>query len=158
MATQLITNNLDAEFNHLYLPHLRQYVTPVVSNPLKLGSGVLVNVRGRHFVLTAAHCIESSTQVLRCQMPKPGSRVGETKPLRILHSRTHKNPEIDIGYLEIQDPECPEIQLDQLCTDRIIEGLVHVVGYPVTEVQLDLKRKEVSLLERHVFNITDRGD
>jgi hypothetical protein len=125
------------EFCTLHLPHLINYVVPVVlmeNGKPQLGSGVLVGAGGRHFIATARHCIDAigakvwtmrSTKPLQ-RYPAPGTPI---RKLRVLEKGWHDT--LDLGYLEIADPECPELRWDQLCDSQITSGMVHFVGYPV---------------------------
>ena len=117
-----------AEFSANYLPDLFCYVVPIHIGDDKLGSGVLVNYQGRHIVATAKHCIENKPRVF-----VPTVRIGShetvrTRQLRVIRVELHD--ELDIGYLEIEDPNCHELQTNQLCQKRIMGGMVHVIGYP----------------------------
>ena len=55
----------DQGFRALHLETLINYVIPIVDGALDLGSGVLVNVRGRHFVATARHCIDDAPKAMK---------------------------------------------------------------------------------------------
>ena len=127
------------EFYTLHLPHLFGYVVPVL-NAKKgdacpaIGSGVLVNVSGRHFVATARHCIKDDVRVGRSIAPLQREGTIGMRPLHIIDRGWHDT--LDLGYLEIQDPEVAELHWDQLCNDQIVSGLVHVVGYPEELVKL----------------------
>jgi hypothetical protein len=136
-----------AEFHDLYLPDLFRYVVPIVWNPGQVGSGVLVNVQGRHFVATAAHCIKDNPKVLLWKAPLHYTARTGAQPLQILQARWHENEDVDIGYLEVADPECPQLRWGQLSNDRIIEGHVQIVGFPVSEALVDLEQREVALRE-----------
>jgi len=60
------------EFYTLHLPHLISYVVPVLQSKngrVEIGSGVLVNADGRHFVATAKHCIDADVRVIRSTNP-----------------------------------------------------------------------------------------
>src|SRR5262245_31534967 len=119
------------EFYTLHLPHLISYVVPVVQSKrgdVEVGSGVLVKVGKRHFVATAQHCIEADVRVVRSMAPFLGSSTTGTRELRILDRGSHES--LDLGFLEIKDPECAELDWDQLSDERIGGGMVHVVGYP----------------------------
>lgn len=120
----------DREFYTVHLPHLVSYVVPVLQSTkrgIEVASGVLVNAGGRHFVATAKHCIDANVRVVRSTNPLQPA--GTTcRPLHINGRGWHDT--LDLGYLEIADPECAELCWDQLCNDRIASGLVQFVGYP----------------------------
>jgi Trypsin-like peptidase domain len=121
------------EFYSLHLPQLINYVVPVVQKKreLKVGSGVLVRAGDRHFIATAKHCIDADkVRVVRSDIPlgPQGSGTSDARELRILGKSWHDR--LDLGFLEIADPECAELGWDQLCTDKITGGRVHIVGYP----------------------------
>jgi hypothetical protein len=62
-------------------------------------------------------------------------RAGTTsfRLLHIINRGWHDT--LDLGYLEIADPECPELGWDQLCNDQIVGGTVQFVGFPEVLVQ-----------------------
>ena len=42
--------------------------------------------------------------------------------------------------------ECPQCkQVHQLATDRIVSGIVHIVGHPVCSLERNVKRREIYL-------------
>jgi hypothetical protein len=125
------------ESRSVYLPNLINYVVPVIqerkNKGAQIGSGVLVGAEGRHFIATAGHCIDAvdarvravrSSKPLR---PHPAPNT-PSRDLETLDRGWHDT--LDLGYLVIADPECPELRWDQLCDRQIAEGLVHFVGYP----------------------------
>jgi hypothetical protein len=129
------------EFNEFHLPHLLRYVVPILWNPLNAGSGVLVQIQGRHFVASAAHCITSGPLVQICPAPVSLSSPVETKTLRPIQAGWYDD--VDIGYLEIEDPGCEAVGQNQLSySPELLTGLVHVVGYPAANAKLDLKTRE----------------
>lgn len=126
----------DREFYTLHLPNLIGYVVPVLQSKkrrIEIGSGVLVNAGGRHFVATAKHCIDAKVRVVRSTHPRQRAGITGTRELRIIDRGWHDT--LDLGYLEIADPECAELCWLQLCNDRIVGGLVHFVGYPEVLVE-----------------------
>ena len=132
------------EFHTLYLPDLFNYVIAVAEpkdRDIEVGSGVLVNVGGRHFVATAQHCINGKPQAMRSATLLQRHGVTDTRSLRILQSAWHDD--LDIGFLEIEDTRCPELQWNQLSNDRIVEGMVHVVGYPTVLTQVTMPKPGV---------------
>src|SRR5689334_10036453 len=53
-----LTMDEDREFHTVHLPHLINYVVPVVqlkNGTVEVGSGVLVGAVGKHFIATAKH-------------------------------------------------------------------------------------------------------
>jgi hypothetical protein len=129
------------EFNDFHLPHLVQFVVPILWNPMNAGSGVLVDVQGRHFVASAAHCIQSNPLIQIYPTPINVRTPVETKTLRPRSTDWHKN--VDIGYVEIEDPGSQALCWDQLSyAPELLTGQVHVIGYPKVNVKLDLRRRE----------------
>lgn len=121
----------DREFYTLYLPDLIGYVVPIMQSKkgrVDIGSGVLVNAGGRHFVATAKHCIDADVRVVRRMHAVRGTGTTGMRPLNIVGRGWHDT--LDLGYLEIADPECAELCWQQLCNDRIVSGFVQFVGYP----------------------------
>jgi hypothetical protein len=147
------------EFSDFYLNDLINYVVFLSGmesdNEVRCASGVLVNVKGRHFVATAEHCVRPNTVVMKSVVPV--GRVGhyDVRRLRILGRGA--NVERDIAYLEIEDPRSPEIQWEQLCSDRIIGGMVEVVGFPRVLAQFDSTGRNLSVAPA-VFSTTLRGE
>jgi hypothetical protein len=134
---------LYAEFAANYLPDLFNYVVPILNGNKELGSGVLVNWQGRHLVATARHCIENKPRVFR-----PTSRLEQNKnvtthQLRILRTEWHDT--LDIGYLETDDPDAAELGADQLCNDRIADGMAHIVGFPTIMARVDWPNRNISI-------------
>lgn len=123
----------DIEFNDLYLPDLMRCVVAIFSvdedSELSVGSGVLVNVGGRHLIATAAHCIKNRPQVMRCISPVNTTHPVEMHGARILRTGWHPNNDLDIGFLEIEDPNCLELEWGQLGRGPV-GSEVHIVGYP----------------------------
>lgn len=127
-----------AEFYTLHLPQLARYVVPVVElrkGKYQLGSGVLVGVGGRHFVATARHCIEGDVRVYRSVSPGQQTGTVATQTIPIIGRGWHDT--LDLGYLEIADPGCGELGWDQLCPDRIVDGMAQFIGYPECLVETD---------------------
>lgn len=137
---------MDAEryitFSRNYLPDLFNYVVPVVDGN-EIASGVMVNVRGRHFVATAQHCIRHNPRVMRSEVRLEQNRIVQTRALRVIGRGWHDS--LDIGYLEVEDAIGPELGWDQLSGKCVVEGAVHIIGYPEVLTQLDMSRKNVSL-------------
>ncbi|MBN1488345.1 MAG: trypsin-like peptidase domain-containing protein, partial [Phycisphaerae bacterium] len=107
------------------------YVVPVLQfkkERVDLGSGVLVNNSGHHFVATARHCIDADVRVIRSTNPLHHVGSTSSRPLNILNRGWHDT--LDLGYLEIEDPECAELGWGQLSNDRIVSGMAQFVGYP----------------------------
>jgi hypothetical protein len=135
--------HLYAEFSAHHLPDLFNYVVPILNGNKELGSGVLVNWHGRHIVATARHCIEKQPRVFR-----PTSRIEQnkdvrTEEMRILGVELHNT--LDIGLLEIEDPERAELSANQICKDRITDGMVHIVGFPTILAYMDWPKRNVSV-------------
>ena len=66
MPDQLALEYADFAKNHL--PELYQFIVAIAHEDDEgnesIGSGVLVNLNGRHFVATAKHCIEHDPRVI----------------------------------------------------------------------------------------------
>ena len=121
------------EFHSLHLPHLINYVVPVMQKKrtVEIGSGVLVRAGDQHFIATAKHCIDAEkVRVVRSKIPLrlQESGTSDTRELRILRKGWHDR--LGLGFLEIADPECAELGWDQLCTRKITGGMVQIIGYP----------------------------
>jgi len=127
----------EREFNTHHLPHLLNYVIPIVPKGEWPASGVLVSAGGRHFVATAAHCIVGTFRVVKSLEPLQLHRSyeGRVRELRILGIERHAS--LDVGYVEIADPECAELGLEQLAFEAITEGTVQIVGYPQVLAHVD---------------------
>jgi hypothetical protein len=140
------------EFNDHHLPHLLRYVVPIMWNPMNLGSGVLVNIGGRHFAASAAHCIQQRPVVMIAPAPVSVNNPVELKPLFAKFSTFHNK--VDIGYVEIDDPGCEALTLDNISyAPELLTGQVHVVGYPATETNKDDAKREI-LLGVNLFSTT----
>jgi len=119
------------EFCTLHLPHIIGYVVPLLQSKkggVEIGSGVLVNHNGHHFVATAKHCIDADVRAIRNTSTLQRAGSAEARLLNILGRGWHDS--LDLGYLEIGDPKCAELGWDQLCNDRIVSGRAQFVGYP----------------------------
>ncbi|HEV8063075.1 MAG TPA: hypothetical protein VGP68_24555, partial [Gemmataceae bacterium] len=90
-----------------------------------------------------------SPQVLICASSINLHKPVETRPLRTIQADWHHS--LDIGYLEIHDPGSEELSWDQLTNASVLQGQVHVVGYPTERVDLDLQRRVV-LLGQNTFS------
>jgi hypothetical protein len=144
-----------AQFNTAYLPDLNRFVMPIVHRDDKgrpcIGSGVWTNVQGRHLVATAKHCIQHDPYLIRNEFFIAGNqiRADDSLPIR---SRGWAD-DLDIGYLEVEPHPNPELHENQLCSDRIVTGYVHVIGHPRSEMQVDQARREISMF-RCAFGTT----
>jgi hypothetical protein len=146
LATNEVIRPMDEhpEFREHYLADLINYVTPILQKePLELGSGVLINVQGRHFIATAAHCIDRVHRAIISEGRMRQSGTTEGRDLRILRKRAH--PTLDLGYLEIEDPRCGEVAWDQLCDHPPTDGIVHIAGYPITMVESETPLRQISI-------------
>lgn len=126
------------EFYFLHLPRLISYVVPVLQSRkgrVEIGSGVLVNAKGRHFVATAKHCIDADVRVLLGPNSLKPDETGRPRQLRVINRGWHDT--LDLGYLEIEEPVCAELSWDQLAYDRIIDGSAQIIGYPKVLVEVN---------------------
>ena len=140
------------EFNDHHLPHLLRYVVPIMWNPMNLGSGVLVNIGGRYFAASAAHCIKERPVVMIAPTPVSLHNPVEMRPLSAKFSTFHNK--VDIGYVEIDDPGCEALTLEHISyAPELLTGQVHVVGYPATETNKDDAKREI-LLGVNLFSTT----
>jgi hypothetical protein len=134
------------DFRSHYLPDLFNYVVAIVfreDGKDKIGSGVLVNVQGRHFVATAEHCLRENVRVMRPHGRLEEKNIAPARSLLVLRQGRHET--LDVGYLEIVDPRCLELNWGQLDTTLIVGGLAHVVGYPKVMNLIDWERRELSV-------------
>lgn len=135
------------EFNTLYLPDLNRYVVAVFAakpGELGVGAGVLVKVGDRHFVATAAHCIKDRPQVMTCTATVNTTSPVEMRRLQVLGTGWHSDSNLDIGYLEIEDPHGQELSWPQLSTGPVGTP-VHVVGFPATHLKVDHEQEVITL-------------
>jgi hypothetical protein len=63
--------------------------------------------------------------------------------IRILETQWH--PELDVGFLEVEKGARSEMTESNLDFGRILDGNVHVVGHPVTRIERDSVRREMSV-------------
>ena len=141
------------EFYSLHLPHLINYVVPVLqlkNGNIEIGSGVLVRASGRHFIATAKHCIDAKVRAVRSIAPlQPREACNiPSRELQVLRKGWHDT--LDLGYLEIADPECAELRWDQLCDNWIVGGMVRFVGYPEVLTQPVVTQSESSWMSPSV--------
>lgn len=137
-----------ADFVEHHLPNLFTYVVPILDGEVLngqngLGSGVLVNYHGRHIVATAKHCIEVHPRVFLCESRPKQDETVNMRELGIIRADWHIS--IDIGYLEIEDPQTNEMTADHLCEKQILQGIVHIIGHPETMAYADVANKEINV-------------
>jgi hypothetical protein len=145
--------NKDEEFSRLHLPSLINYVVLVLQEPsegaVSVGSGVLVKIGERHFLATAAHCLEGRIRVARSLTPlRADQGVEGTRGLRVIRMGRHANRDLDVGFVEIADPLCPELSLDQFTSAGTEQSLARFIGYPsamVERVSVDGKPRSIAL-------------
>jgi hypothetical protein len=142
--------NTYIDFSTNHLPSLFKYVVPIGhededDGEESIGSGVMVNVHGRHFIATARHCIKQKPRVMIGDWYLKGGKITASRPVKILRSEWHDS--LDVGFLEVEEMNspCTELQPHQLCCDRIVEGMIHVVGHPTCMIKRDEARKEICL-------------
>lgn len=129
------------EFNDHHLPHLLRYVVPILWNPMEAGSGVLLRIQDRHFVASAAHCIQSNPLIQIMPTSLNLHAPVETRTLRPIRSGWHAGH--DIGWVEITDPGCEAVGWDQMFySPELFTGQVHVLGYPKSEMTINFQKME----------------
>jgi hypothetical protein len=132
--------DLYAEFQKDHLPNLFKYVVPIAHENTdnrreSIGSGVLVNLNGRHYVATAAHCIKLNPRVLHDVFYMLAGRLHDDKPVKIVDRGWHAT--LDVGFLQIDEPMSKELDESHLCVETVKEGTVHVIGHPRCEANVD---------------------
>jgi hypothetical protein len=100
--------------------------------PFEAGAGVYVQIGGRHFIATAAHCMKEKVLIAN----EKGFEFPSKRTVTILNRGTDED--IDIGFLEIKPDEqftalgrsfC---SIDQIAlSDLMADDMHHIVGYPV---------------------------
>jgi hypothetical protein len=118
-----------------------------------LGSGVLVNLEGRHFIATAKHVMERNPRVMHRDFIMVNDRLGTDNPIKILKSELHSL--LDVGFLEIEVPPSSEITQDQICFQSPSAGCVWVIGHPACRFQRIQERREF-IITRCSFSTTIR--
>lgn len=100
--------------------------------PFEAGAGVCVQIGGRHFVATAAHCMKGLVLVAN----ENGFEYPSNRTVTILNRRADRD--IDIGFLEIKiDEEFIALgrsfcSIDQIeLSDLMVRHMHHIIGYPV---------------------------
>jgi hypothetical protein len=126
---------------HLYA--FLKYLVPfhfTESNKLKVGSGIAINILGRHFIGTAAHCLRNNLRVPTQRLLTAGIRTDTNNRGVILN--TWKHPEwvdsdfppdhnLDIGAIEIRDAvSSEELNENQIVLDQITSGSLFSTGIP----------------------------
>lgn len=124
-----------------HLPNLFELV-PLIAHKNEdgkemAGSGVYLRLGNHHFIGTAKHCIENDPRIITAKNFKSSLNM-VLNPIHVPFLKKGMHDSLDIGYLEIQNPEKPEIERHQLFFDPIPdgkdgEGFVHIVGYPFCE-------------------------
>ena len=142
-----------AEVEKRYLPDLYQFIVPIAherdDGSECIGSGILVNLSGRHFIATAKHCIQHDPRVIHSRFFMVENQAGtqarfETdRPIRILKRGWH--PTLDVGFLEVAEALACEMTEDQLCFAKLTAGSVFVVGHPVCRIERLRERRELIL-------------
>jgi hypothetical protein len=124
------------EFNTTYLPDLSRFVVPIFHEDEygteSLGTGVFVNILGRHFVASARHCIERNPRIMLGDYRWTNNKAIAKRPVRIFRSALHAT--LDIGFLEIEPASQHELQAQQLFVGQVENGYLFVLGYPVSEL------------------------
>jgi hypothetical protein len=136
-----------------YLPDLYRFIVPIAhegdDGTECIGSGVLVNLSGRHFIATAKHCIQHDPRVIHSgfimveNQAGTQARLATDRPIRILKRGWH--PTLDVGFLEVGEAIVPEMREDQLCFAKLTAGSVFVVGHPVCKIERCRERREFIL-------------
>jgi hypothetical protein len=136
-----------------YIPDLYKFVVPIAHKDEHgkecLGSGVFVNLSGRHFIATAAHVIKDDPRILNDHFYLQNGCLDSDKPTRMLQKRAH--PVLDIGFLEIADQPRAEMTQGQLHLEIPLPGsTMFVIGHPVCRIERDAKRREF-IVNRSAF-------
>jgi len=154
------------EFYGQHLPNLFRFVVGIAHenqyDESCIGSGVLVNLNGRHVVATAGHCIKRNPRIFYGETIMEEDKDGNpcfphASRVRILKKDIH--PTLDVGYLEIERPPEMEMTQDQLSFATPTGGAIHIIGHPSSRIEIDVTRREVIIsrcnIATTVVEITD---
>jgi hypothetical protein len=145
----LVEPDVYLDFSNSHLPDLFRYVTAIAhideDGNEAIGSGVFVQIHGRHFVATARHCIENNPRLLLGDFSATRKGIVPDRPVQIIQSGWHET--LDIGFLETTDLNHSELSESHLCFEKIVAGPVHVVGHPEDRQEVDKRRREISLFK-----------
>jgi len=149
---------VDRLFRSLCQPDLINYSVLVNGGAGHIGSGVLVNLGGRHFVATAQHLLKKNRvpQVL-VSPSRVTKEMSSVNPISIPVIQSGQHDDLDLAYLEIADPKRAELEWSQLCSALIDKGQVHIVGFPEVLHEIDRRRREYSVVPA-VFSTTLRSE
>jgi trypsin-like peptidase len=135
------------------LPHLYQCIVAIAhkgdDDEESIGSGVYVNINGRHLIATARHCIERAPRIINDRfillVNKDGRNAGflTDRPMQIVNAGWHAR--LDVGFLEITEPPAVEVAEGQLCLTRQAAGAVFVIGHPTCRLERIKERREITL-------------
>jgi Trypsin-like peptidase domain len=163
-SMELTLGGMYAEHETVHYPELFKYVMMIAheneeDGSESIGSGVLVGWEGRHLIATAAHCIRRNPRVMReCDFYlRTDGRMGTSPPVRILAKWLH--PQLDIGFLEVDEALNAEMGEDQLFCEKVQSGPLHIIGHPTCRIETNEQLKEKTSV-KSVFSteIIEQGD
>jgi hypothetical protein len=167
-ATSPSIEQVTEETSLAHYPELYRRVVMIVhehedtGTPHQIGSGVLVNVEGRHFVATAAHCIRRNPCVIREGQWNPNTSAPlPQRSAVIIRAGTHKL--LDIGFLEVATVLGPEIGEEQLYFNQGLalqpHWSLHVIGYPVKTIAKSEPLQMMTMRKKaFVSNMAEQAD
>jgi hypothetical protein len=139
------------EYRRIF-PIFFHYTLPIWDTTKQaIGAGVLIEIKDRLFVATAAHCMPQNGF---CIVDEKGFPYPYRGPGVVTDCRHKPHPQIDIGYLELDKTDQERLRalnrsycsLSQLSTDAISHGgMVHVLGYPVDTIVRDHQTRTFNL-------------
>ncbi|RWO37516.1 MAG: serine protease [Mesorhizobium sp.] len=114
--------------------------------PFPVGTGTLLRINNRYFIITAQHLFEDAAQLEHIAIPDALDSDSYTRVLNLVHSKTN-NDDIDVAVVEITSSESIEgikanwnfLTLDNVDVSASTNS-VWVVGYPVSRVSIKGKR------------------
>lgn len=117
------------------------------NKPVPVGTGNLLRINDRHFIITAAHLFTDDPRHLEhIAIPDSRQTSGYTRVLKLQYTRPG-NPDVDVAVMEITHPDSVSalkekwnfLTLDnvQVCADPPSGGWL--VGFPASEYEVDGK-------------------
>ena len=156
MTTPELTKGyLDLTKNHL--PNLYKYVIPIAhedrdSGEEQVGSAVLVNISGRHLIISAKHCLVRNPRVVvDGEFTLFKGKLSPKREVSIIRKECHAT--LDIGFIEVTTAEGAELSQEQLYVKPIlkIEGGIHIIGHPVVKSNFDITNGQPVVITRTAF-------